>query len=121
MLPQRRYGAALDLGCGLGLFTEHFAQRVGWVLGVDISEVALRLAASRTRRLRNISFQVGDTSESDPFLDGRFDLVVAADVMYYLSGLLDDGRLDRIANRISRLLMDEGLLMITNHTSLRKM
>src|SRR4051794_19272422 len=49
LLPPRRYRHALDLGCGLGLFTARIAQRAEAVVGIDISAMAISLAAARLR------------------------------------------------------------------------
>jgi SAM-dependent methyltransferase len=115
LLRGRRYRRALDLGCGLGLLTERLASRVDEVLGIDISKVALRRAAERTRAFKNVGFRQGDILSLDPELDGRFDLIVVADTIYYLPSPIRDETLKYLADRVARLLTPDGVLLLVNH------
>jgi SAM-dependent methyltransferase len=115
LLPERPYRRALDLGCGLGLFTERLGPRVEEVLGIDISAVAIRCAADRTRGIRNVRLRQGDIMALDAELDGRFDLVVVADTIYYLPPPIQDETLKSLAARFARLLTQDGVLLIVNH------
>ena len=115
LLPERPYRRALDLGCGLGLFTERLGPRVEEVLGIDISAVAIRCAADRTRGFRNVRLRQGDITALDVELDGRFDLVVVADTIYYLPPPIQDETLKSLAARFARLLTQDGVLLVVNH------
>jgi SAM-dependent methyltransferase len=115
MLPKQRYRRALDLGCGLGLFTQRLARCADQVVGIDISSVAIGCAAHRNRFLPNVQMRQGDITELGPELDGRFDLIVAADTIYYLPPPIQDHALKTIAERISRLLSPGGVLLLVNH------
>ncbi len=115
LLQERPYRRALDLGCGLGLLTEHLAHRVDEILGIDISNVALRCAAGRMRGFSNVRFQQGDILSLDPELDGTFDLIVVADTIYYLPSPIRDETLKTLAARLARLLMPGGIILLVNH------
>jgi SAM-dependent methyltransferase len=84
------------------------------VLGVDISPSAVATARVLHATLPNITFEVGDVLALPPSFDGTFDLVVVADVLYYVSPL-DDGALDAIVRRIAALLVPAGVCMVVNH------
>jgi SAM-dependent methyltransferase len=115
LLPARPYRRALDLGCGLGLFTERMSRRAEEVVGIDISAVAIRHAAERTRALKNVEMRQGNIMTLGPELDGRFDLIVIADTLYYLPPPIRDDVLKSAAARIARLLTPDGVLMVVNH------
>jgi len=81
--PGRRYDA-LDAGCGTGLCGPHLLPLARTLTGVDLSPRMLELAENRG--------VYGELACQDltPFLaaaPGRFDLVVAADVLIYLGNL----------------------------------
>ncbi|HEX4152593.1 MAG TPA: class I SAM-dependent methyltransferase [Steroidobacteraceae bacterium] len=115
LLPVRHYRRALDLGCGLGLFTERLSGRAAEVLGIDISAVAVRHASERTRAFKNVEMRQGNLMTLGAELDGRFDLIVVADTLYYLPPPIQDEMLKSAAARISRLLTPDGTVMVVNH------
>lgn len=114
LLPKRRFGAALDLGCGIGLLSERLAPHCDSVLGLDVSRVAVDAAAKRLAARPGLSFAQADVTALDPGLDGRFDLVVVADVLYYLQPM-SDATLKAMALRIGALLAPGGLCLLANH------
>ena len=114
LLPERRFASALDLGCGLGLLSRHLAARADQVLGVDIAPSALAEAARRTSDLPQVSYACHDITALPAELDGRFDLVTVADVLYYLSPL-PDALLKTMAMRVARLLKPGGVCLLANH------
>jgi SAM-dependent methyltransferase len=115
LLPRQPYRRALDLGCGLGLFTERLARCADQVVGIDISAVAIDRASERSRALTNVQWHQGDMLELGADLDGSFDLVVVADTIYYLPPPIQDKLLKTVAERISRLLTAGGVLLLVNH------
>lgn len=78
-LPQP--GSLLELGCGEGHQTAVLSSLADRVVGLDISELAIRRARARCPRAR---FVVG-TAEDAPrlFAGERFDLITACEVLYY--------------------------------------
>jgi SAM-dependent methyltransferase len=114
ILPDRRYARALDLGCGLGLLTQMMAPKCDHVLGIDISEAAVALARTRAGEIGNMEFEQGDVLTLPPSMDGRFDLVMIADTLYYLDPL-DDATLKGLAARMADLLAPGGICVLANH------
>jgi SAM-dependent methyltransferase len=114
-LPQdRRFVRALDLGCGLGLLSQHLARCADEVLGLDIAEAAVERARLRATGIPNVRFEQGDIMHLPRALDGGFDLVVLADTLYYLPEV-DDALLETLALRVSDLLIPGGLCLLANH------
>ena len=114
MLPRRRFENALDLGCGLGLLSQKLARRAERVLGIDIAPTAIEHARRRGAAFDNLAFEPGDILNLPASLDGRFDLVVIADVLYYLSPL-DEAVLRTVVQRIAELLTPNGTCLLANH------
>jgi 2-polyprenyl-3-methyl-5-hydroxy-6-metoxy-1,4-benzoquinol methylase len=113
MLPFRPYREVLDIGSGLGTFARCLAPHAQNILGIDISAEAVRGARHLSRDHANLTFEQADIG-SFAGHDGRFDLVVLADTLYYLSPLTD-AVLDGIARRMVELLAPGGLLLLVNH------
>jgi 2-polyprenyl-3-methyl-5-hydroxy-6-metoxy-1,4-benzoquinol methylase len=74
----------LDVGCGEGVLTERWAERLGEkpVIGLDLPDAKLE-AEWATRRRENLEFRTfsgGDLA----FADGSFDLVAAIEVLEHV-------------------------------------
>lgn len=88
----------LEIGCGEGYQTEALARVARSVTGIDVSPTAIGRARER---LPGVSFAAGDLF-SQPWVgeDGRFEVVVACEVLYYLADVprtLDT--MERLASR----------------------
>ena len=70
----------LDIGCGTGFLFPHLSEKVGLVVGLDVSHVALQEAKKRTKGFPNI-FLVRADADNTPFLDHFFDKVFAITVL----------------------------------------
>lgn len=114
LLPSKRYQRALDLGCGLGLMSRHLATRADTVVGIDVAPSAVARARALHADQPNLEFETHNLLDLPTSLDGSFDLVVVADVLYYLSPL-PDALLKAIALRIADLLAPDGLCILVNH------
>jgi ubiquinone/menaquinone biosynthesis C-methylase UbiE len=62
----------LDVATGTGAQARAFAEKAGEVIGIDLSEVMLRIAR-RKNRFPNLTFQQADATEL-PFGDASFDV-----------------------------------------------
>lgn len=75
------YDRALEVGCSIGVLSGQLAERCGELIAIDASATAI--AAAKASNLPNVSFEV--RSLPDGFPDGRFDLIVLSEVLYYFS------------------------------------
>ena len=76
--------SVLDLGCGAGRHCVYLAKNGFDVIGVEISESALRMANEwvQKERLTNVSF-IQATMTALPFSDSRFDAVISVSVIHH--------------------------------------
>jgi SAM-dependent methyltransferase len=88
-LEGRRYPRGLEIGCSIGVLTQRLP--VDELLAVDVSEAALEQARARNPQVR---FERREIPEEFP--DGRFDLIVCSEILYYLDEPALDATLDRL-------------------------
>ncbi|GAB3700727.1 class I SAM-dependent DNA methyltransferase [Mariniluteicoccus flavus] len=82
-LPRRRYRAAFEPGCSIGVLSEGLADRCDRLVACDLVESAVE----RTRaRLAGRDVEVRRWSLTDAWPDEAYDLIVLSEVAYYLSG-----------------------------------
>ncbi|MCB2114583.1 MAG: methyltransferase domain-containing protein [Parvularculaceae bacterium] len=98
---ETRYTRALDLGCGTGLAGEAIINNVAWLEGVDLSDRMIEKA--RAKRIYD-TLAAGDILTALHSARGRYDLVIAADVLIYF------GELEKIFAAIARRLEFGGLV-----------
>ncbi|HEX4017967.1 MAG TPA: class I SAM-dependent methyltransferase [Frankiaceae bacterium] len=91
-LPAQWYRNGLEIGCSVGVLTAALASRCERLLGVDIAQRAVDLAAERTRRFPGV--RVERRTLPDEWPAGRFDLIVLSEVGYYLTAEDFDRLLD---------------------------
>ena len=83
---EQRFSRAVDLGCGTGLMGLRMANRVGELVGVDLSPKMLGVAREKGVYQRLVE---SDLTEFLAAEDIPFDLFLAADVLNYLGELED--------------------------------
>ena len=77
-------GTLLDVGCGEGVLTQRWAERLeGRVVGIDLEDPALQ-AEWAARRAPNLEFRVMK-AEALPFGDGEFDAATAIEVLEHVT------------------------------------
>lgn len=103
-LPRRRFAAGLELGCATGLLTVELAQRCERLVAVDAVESAVRATSAR---VDPASATVLRRTLPEEWPDGRFDLVVLAELGYYWSAQ----DLETALSRIDGCLADDGVLV----------
>jgi SAM-dependent methyltransferase len=85
LLHERRFGRILDIGCGLGAFTERLRVANGEttsILGVDVSSTAVRRAREQYPLCR---FEVLDvTRDSLPGSTQAWDLILVSELIWYV-------------------------------------
>lgn len=102
-------GRVLELGCAVGTFTEVLAPRAADVLAVDVSQAAVDQVAARLQDHPNVRAKAMNIPAEFP--DETFDLVVASDVLYYLSV----EELKRCVTRIEAALADGAALVAVHY------
>ena len=77
--------SVLDVGCGEGVLTTQWADRLdgGRVVGIDLEDEQLATEWEKRRR-ENLEFQTVDGREL-PFADGEFDLVAAIEALEHIT------------------------------------
>lgn len=109
-LPGRRYASALEVGCSIGVLTRALAERCDTLLALDVAEAALRPARERCRDLGHVRFVRCCVPGEWP--DGRFDLILLSEVVYYL----DAGDVGRLAERVRTGLRPGGDVVLVHWT-----
>ena len=82
-LPAPRYRRALEIGCSIGVLTQLLAARCDALVAMDPAIRALKRARARCRDLPQVRFSKGQAPGDWP--EGRFDLILLSEVVYYLS------------------------------------
>jgi len=70
----------LDIGCGTGFLFQYIPQKVGFIVGVDISLNALKEAKKRIKNRFSIALIRAD-ADNTPFSDSTFDKIFAITVL----------------------------------------
>jgi SAM-dependent methyltransferase len=102
-------GRVLELGCGAGRLTGYLAEIASAAHGVDISPAMIEYCR---RTYPRASFSEGDMRDLSAFETGSFDVIVAS--FNVLDVLNDEERRD-VVDRIHRVLVPGGLLMMSTH------
>ncbi|MET9479385.1 SAM-dependent methyltransferase [Streptomyces sp. NPDC006638] len=104
-LPRRRYRSAFEPGCSVGVLTSLLAPRCDRLLATDRVPAAVRAAADRTRDLPQVDVERLTVPAQWP--EGRFDLIVLSELLYYF----DDIALREILDRTVESLEPGGTLV----------
>lgn len=94
----------LDLGCGIGYDSDYLTKKGLDVVACDFSEVALSRLHERVPSVKTIML---DISESLPFENDSFDLIVADLSLHYFDGKTTE----KIMGEIKRILTPKGCLL----------
>jgi ubiquinone/menaquinone biosynthesis C-methylase UbiE len=96
----------LDVGCGSGWATRLMAQRAtaGRVVGIDISDEMIKLAADTSSAFNNVEFRVA-SAENLPFADREFSHAFSMESLYYYNNMLE------ALQEIRRVLSPGGLFV----------
>lgn len=93
--PREHYASALEIGCSIGVFTRQLASRCDSLLGIDVATAALEQAKRRCADRPAVRFMSANVPGQWP--EGRFDLIILSEVVYYL----DEDDVDRLASRVA--------------------
>lgn len=109
-LAKQRYGAALEVGCSIGVLTVQLALRCDHLLAIDAAAAALKLARQRCATQPWVAFERCFAPKEWP--SGRFDLIVLSEIVYYL--VPDD--VMRLAEQTERALKMGGEVLLVHWT-----
>jgi SAM-dependent methyltransferase len=101
LLRREPYESALEVGCSIGVLTAELTKRCAHLIAIDASDVALSRARSRNP-IETIRFE--RRMVPGEFPEGRFDLIVLSEVLYYLD--LND--LAKLADQCMDALLPDG-------------
>jgi len=108
MLGDRRFASGLEVGCSIGVLSRMLAERCERLLGLDIVEQPLAAARARCEGMPGVAFRQMRVPEAWP--DGRFDLLVFSEVLYFLS----PADIDRCAARALGALAADAVVVLVN-------
>jgi len=83
LLPRKRYGAAFEPGCSIGVFTTQLAARCDALLACDVVPQAVASARLRTAGLPGVRVERHAIPGEWP--PHSFDLIVFSELLYYFS------------------------------------
>ena len=106
ILPRAGYRSALEVGCSIGVFTRMLAERCAAVLALDTSARALDEARTANAGLSTVAFREATLPRDFP--EGRYDLIVLSEVLYYLSR----SDLAELAERCRAALAPDGQMVL---------
>jgi 2-polyprenyl-3-methyl-5-hydroxy-6-metoxy-1,4-benzoquinol methylase len=96
----------LEIGSGDGRLTASLAESSAKVVGIEIDNIAVRLAASALQPMENCVIAQADCYRL-PFLAEKFDVVVMADVIEHLD------KPEAALAEVARVLKSDGTLILT--------
>ena len=105
--PSGGFLKALDLGCGKGAFTARIASLARQTVGFELSEIAVTKARAAQPRIQFLQGDIRHLSEAG-LEPGGFDLIVASDVIAYLT----PREAERFLLAVARLLAPGGLFFL---------
>ncbi len=112
-LGHRRYAHVLEVGASQGDFTERLASRADRVIAVEVSAVACRRAQDRLAGSGHVQWVCDDIRSWEP-PRAEFDLIVLADVLYYLEKPFARVEFERQFPRVAGWLGTSGRLLLVN-------
>jgi predicted TPR repeat methyltransferase len=114
ILGGRRYGRALEIGCGAGVFTRMLPRLADQILGIDVSATAIARARDLTAGSEAVSFRVANIMEHDAQAEGPWDLVVMSETICYLGWLYSFFELGWLAAQLFEATAPGGRLIMAN-------
>lgn len=107
-LGDRRFRSGFEPGCSIGVLTRMLAARCDALLAADIVEQPLRTARAFCADLPTVRFVRLRIPAEWP--DGRFDLIVLSEILYFLS----HGDIAAVAERVRAALETDGVVLSVN-------
>lgn len=105
----------LDVGCGIGRLTIHYAKNAGYVIGLDISDEMIRIAKERTKVFRCKLEYITATCYDMPFKEVAFDIVNSVALLQHV----DEKLIDKSIKEIGRVLTNNAFAILVETAPLR--
>lgn len=88
-INKEKFAKVLEVGCGLGMYTQYLTEncKASHVIGMDISSTAIKKASEY---YSECSFIVGNVSDIDDSWEDMADVIIFADIMWYILENLDN-------------------------------
>jgi len=113
LLEGRRYGRALELGCGAGAFTALYAPLCDHVVATDIAQAAIDRA--KALELPNVEFRVANAMDHEAWVaQGPWDLIVFNDTICYVGWRYSFFDVAWFARQMKDALSKSGRLLMAN-------
>jgi cyclopropane fatty-acyl-phospholipid synthase-like methyltransferase len=109
-LGTRPIGAALEIGCSIGVLTRQLAPRCARLVAVDVAEAALDEARRRCADQTHVAFARMQVPGAWPL--GTYDVIVLSEVLYYL----DHADIGFAARRVKASLAAGGTVLLVHWT-----
>lgn len=106
VLPRRRFGQGLEVGCSTGALAAALAERCDRLDAVDSSAAAVARARERLAAIPNVAVHRLEVPRQWP--DGVVDLLVVSEVGYFLSPV----DLDHTIERAAGCLAPDGVVVL---------
>ena len=110
-LGKRKFAAAFEIGCSIGVFTALLAPRCQALLAVDAAAAPLRAAARICAGLAQVRFEKRIMPRDWPAQ--KFDLIVFSEVLYFLN----PADVRRCAALAREALLPGGCVLLVNYTA----
>ena len=108
-LPRHRYRVGIEVGCSIGELTRRLAPRCDFVLGVDVSAVAIEEAKRQHGERPDIAFIVAELPGFWPGI--RADLIVLSELLYFLH----IAEIGQLAEQVAEHWIDGGDCLLVNY------
>lgn len=107
-LADRRYEAALEIGCSIGELSARIAPICTSFLGVDIAEAPLVQARHRCAHILGAEFRRATLPRDWPH--GTYDLIILSEVLYFFSA----PEIARLAALVRASLRQDSRIILVN-------
>jgi len=97
----------LDAACGEGFGAALLASKAGSVVAIDIDAASIEHAMQRYNLQDNLGFRLDDVTQLDSLPDESFDVIVSFETLEHVM------EHDRMLAGFSRLLKDDGILLVS--------
>ena len=113
LIGDQHYSRVLEIGCGSGSFTQHLVPLATRLVAVDISEHAVQAARERLGGT-TVDLRIANVMDIDPTVDGPWDLIVVAEVAYYLGWLYPMFSVAWLAHAFHESMIPGGRLLLVD-------